>query len=111
MYAMCLHLSCSIYYYDPLTIHTVVVHMYMYIVPGLFQQTCVHVLYIHIIIPVCLPTCTCKQYVMCTYTHVQIFKPADLVDDRRDFSTVLLTLQELYNIAAGQSCHVIIITV
>ena len=44
---------------------------------------------------------------MFTYTlhiyvlvSVQIFKPGDLVD-MKDFSTVLVTLQELYYVAAG----------
>ena len=32
---------------------------------------------------------------------LQIFKPVDLLDDKRDFTAVLVTVQELYHIAAG----------
>lgn len=32
----------------------------------------------------------------------QIFRPGDLLDEGRDFNSVLVTLQLLYNIAAGK---------
>ena len=41
--------------------------------------------------------CICIIHVL---VSVQIFKPGDLVD-MKDFSTVLVTLQELYYVAAG----------
>ena len=34
----------------------------------------------------------------------QIFQPADLLDEKRNFANVLMTLQQLYNIAAGEKC-------
>jgi len=36
-----------------------------------------------------------------TLPLLQIFRPADLLDEKRDFASVLVTLQQLYNIAAG----------
>ena len=37
----------------------------------------------------------------CYELYLQIFKPSDLLDDKGDFSAVLVTIQELYRIAAG----------
>ena len=37
----------------------------------------------------------------CYELYLQIFKPLDLLDDKGDFSLVLVTIQELYHIAAG----------
>ena len=36
-----------------------------------------------------------------THTHTQIFRPVDLLDNKKDFGSVLVTLQFLHNIAAG----------
>ena len=41
--------------------------------------------------------------VMDSFFVLQIFKLADLTDERRDFTPVMATLQELYGIAEGLS--------
>ena len=39
---------------------------------------------------------------MFLFGYAQIFQPADLLDEKRNFANVLMTLQQLYNIAAGE---------